>query len=606
MEEQQHPVHEEPAIVASKKKHSWSKKEKLALYVAGVFALVGIGFGGYTFYNQVILNAAGEESLGSDVSIDLPPANESPYFTVKSVLEQDVNIVMKGDAMKTTEQGAQYTGELAPGWRIEQTTTPLDDNSWGVVAQSFDFYDTARTAVFADGFDSYSTDGTSPASHVRLQSNLLDRSFKPGYLGTAGSKALNLVTLDDTSNKSVLQPGKTYYFRVSKQTTAADSTSNAPAVWTPQGNYVQVTTKTYSDQGLTIQSDNTTGIKFSWNASAEQQTSLADWNTSLGILREANVNDIYSVNTRVSDVYYIGQDWEGMTNGVLRIDPANLDVSSYNPYTWGSIQSGVIETTQKKDTGYYYALVAIRNSDEQTITAVLSEPKYVSTIAATPQKPLIAVSLSPNSLSADQAKNIAVTVKNSDSSTGSYYENVSSDLTDNNGESVGIGCGNSKFGVTDKTQVLTYKLDLYGCSSVLPGNYIVHTHFSRYYPLPSLEQTVDTPVTLTKIDPKITASYANSSVKYKKDVVITISYTPNDNYDFLSAYASGTFKIVNLNTKKTIKTFSWDTYATGGKKKITLKGVKKGKYNLAIVYTADTKQGVYQDKTINLPKLTVK
>lgn len=578
MEEQQLPVHKESVIVASNKKHSWSKKERLALYIAGVFALVGIGFGGYTFYNQVILNAAGEDSLGSDVSVDLPQPNESAYFTVKNAIEQDIFITVKGDAAMANQVNSNYqNGDLAPGWRIEQTETPLDDASWKVVAQS----KMTRNSEFHDQFQS-TTNETDYPSHIALSSNLSDRSLYTNIPYT---------TLSDTELKDTkfLQPERTYYFRITKESDA-DGTQ-----WAQQGNYVQVSTKAYNDYGFSVtNTTGTTALKFAWNGSSVQQSSLPNGVSASNLLiaKVKNVNDLYSHTTLDSD-----QQWDSSDNASLYIPGEDIQPSWYNSE---KITAGTREATQAKDTVYYYALVAANGT---TIGKVLSEPVPVSTFAAT-TKPLVSATLSPATLAADKANTLSVKVNNSDTSTGTYGEDVSFSLIGENGKLAGDLCYSASYGITDPITSVNY--DPSKCKNVLPGSYSLRTLFTRSQPFPVLSQTIDSAVTFTKVDPNITATYKDASINYKKDVVINLKYTANSQFYNEAAYAKGTFKIVNLNTRKTIKTFSWNTYTGGIQTKITLKGVKKGTYNLAIVYNADMQQGVYQDKTINLPKLTVK
>ena len=594
MENQHTPVHDESVIVvASNKKHSWSKKERLALSIAAVFALVGIGLGGFTFYNQVIANAAGEESLGSDVVVDLPPANESPYFTVTNVLEQDVFITMKGDATRTTTiSGAQpysYEGDMANGWRLEQTATPLDESSWKVVAQE----ERSRLSVFYDGFSVYSNDPKNSANHVVLSSNLIDRGRRPQYMDTAGSNAFNTVTLDDTTNPEFLQPGKTYYFRASRASYSADKDGSTVTTWSPQGNSVQVTTKQY-DLHFTVTNNNSTNIKVSWSGFEKQPSSLADWSNMLHLMRVGKISDVYSTDALPEDT-----KWDGEGNHRLWLE-------SSGDFDWPNLvtfTAGTKEFTQEKDTSYYYALVAVRNN---YITHVLGEPILVSTLNST-DKPFISATVSPSVIPADNIKSAVLTFKNSDTSTGEYSAGQSSSIVDKSGQRVGSGCYNWNFDITSATQPVSYTLDLpdydEGCHNIKPGDYNIVTEFSRSRPSPITKQVLYTPITLSKIDPSFTANYTDSSVKKGKNVVINLTHTPSDM--LLNSWAEGTFKIMNLNTNKVVKTFSWNTNSSL-KKKITLKGVKKGTYNLALVYTADTKQGIYQDKTINLPKLTVK
>lgn len=578
MEEQKPPVHEEPVIVASTKKHSWSKKEKIALSVAGVIALVGLGFGGFTFYNQVILNAAGEESLGADATIDLPEATTSPYFKIVSTTQQSVDLAVNGDA--SNWPATNYDGTMpAQGWRIEMTDDSLGETGWKVV--------------------------------INEQQYISD-----------GLKAINYnwnTSTKSADDPSLLQPDHTYYFRITKKTSLTDPA----ATWEQQGPSLAAQTTSYPSFGIAESGDQ---VKVSWTGTQNGQEIAAlqgDNELTYGIARTQDVSKLIAGD----------EQWKQLYNPTVADDKqiAALNyLNSSNPSNIESITGGLVAgegiINQPKSSVYYYAPVLYRISvqDSKMVTSiarVLSAPKMVATGTVSGQ--LLATVDVPtksfpwNKLPENLKVNVALSDKNAPAS-AKYYADVQIKA---NNKFEGVG-NTINFGSTKETVISTspqqksYSVEQNSGQQYQwgVGDYTLVTTIDRYDVTPSVEQVVETPITFTQAEPGINASFKSTTVKKGSKVSITVK-NPLDPRG--SQRPTGTVVIKNHRTGKTIKTFklNWNT----AKQTITFKATTKGSYMIDVVFTADkisvydsstkknyTWPSYFQNKTINLPKLTVK
>lgn len=568
MEEHQLPVHEELAIVASNKKHSWSKKEKLALYVAGVFALVGIGFGGFTFYNQVILNAAGEDSLGANVSTDLPPVNESAYFTITNIGKQDIHLTVKGDASYQNPDGTYVPYLLARGWRLEQSSNPSDDDSWTTVA-----------------------DRSTGSSHGHL-ALLTNRE-------TYYAKTILYPNYSLTEDK-ILQPSHTYYLRATQEVTTQDANGDAVTTWMPQGNIVSFTTK--DDPSLLVTNKDSL-VTLAWTATDAESEDIG-YNYDYLLVRakdSASLTNLAGIaSSKLANSYNVTQ------NTIYQ------SLTSSGSAASSALGAGSFTLTQPNGTTYYYAIVqkgSARYGSNSSFTKIIgsSQPVSVGTNTSILGG---AVNLSSSTALTTKLNNIRATVTVNNPGKLVWIPHGSVTVRTWSPKSP-TGYGNDSI-ITDTTQQFwdtnspkQYEIYSYGVSNIVPGTYSLTTTLTGTDSPGSATgkalETLTNPITLTKVTPGITASFKSSSVKYKSDVVINVKNAAVSGYSYLP---EGRIIIKNLNTGKTLKTISLGTNTPTVK--ITLKGVKKGKYKLAVVYTASTKPEIFENKTINLPLLTVK
>jgi len=563
MEEHQLPVHEEPVIVASNKKHSWSKKEKLALYVAGVFALVGIGFGGYTFYNQVILNAAGEDSLGADASIDLPQPTTSPYFKIVSTTEQSVDIALNGEASNwptTAFDGAMP----AQGWRIEMTDDTTAESGWKVVVNEQQYVSTAL------------------------------KSINYNYN----------VTTKSASDSSLLQPGKIYYFRITKKTNLTDPNST----WEQQGPALVAQTAEYPSFTLTSSGDQ---VKVVWTGTQKGQELAAiqgDKELSYGIARSKDPSTLVVGSSQWTATY-------GTTDTAPK-QLANINYMRSGNKTLGEdIKDNVVAgegiLNQAKNSTYYYApvlyMIDWQNSGGGTrsILKLLGSPKAVAAGAVSGQL-LATVSVPVTSFAWNKVPetlkvNVALKDQNAASTVADIYSDVTLASTGNVPMNLGVI---NKSVVSTKPVSLSYTITQpSGAQYQFPaGDYILTTDVYRSDVTPSVMQSVQTPIKLTQATPGLSASYKSASVKKGATVSLMIA-NPTDPRG--TKRPTGTVVIKNHKTGKTIKSFKLS--ATTAKQTIKFKVTTKGNYSIDVVYTADSSSVPYfQNKTIKLPTLAVK
>lgn len=583
MEEHQAPVHEGPAIVASNKKHSWSKKERLALYVAGVFALVGIGFGGFTFYNQVILNAAGEDSLGSDVVVDLPAANESPYFKVLWVSQQDVGILPTGDAAAPNSPA----NEFAVGWKLEQSTNPVDENAWVTVVQPDDSYN-----------DSTTNCGSTSSDTNRVMLPIIASGLR--HIGQTGTNCTSLDKSLGYANPALMQPDTDYYYRAAKRIVLTDANGTTSNNWEPQGNIVRVKTKTYPELQLNQDKNQ---VVLSWTGASGYGSQNGFYEFS--IARTTNPADFATTVT----------DWRDNSNGQYESMPRVTYAIDVNRPENTDFTAGQKTITQKANLTYYYALV-IQDRHEGTIYRIVSKVFPVTTGTTVSNVPIVNLSISPVSVPANKLDTIKLAASLRDTCNG-YGCDLDIDNTivfkDVAGYTLYSGMSASTTGyekdksiiASDDNRSITMSAIASSLSpyswipaDIAPGSYTLTSVFTVNR---NASQTITTPVQLTKVTPNLSANFKASTVKYKTDIVINIKNAYPENYSVLP---TGKIIIKNLKTKKTIKEVTLADYQTS--KKITLKGVKKGKYNLAVIFQADSKKGIFENQTINLPQLTVK
>lgn len=561
-------------VVASNKTRSWSKKEKLALSIAGMFALVGIGLGGFTFYHQVIANAAGEDSLGSDVVVDLPAANESAYFKIKWTARQDIGIETLGEARLSSSSGTSSGNFIASDWRIQQTSDPTDENSWFVVAYNDGKGDCGGTST------------------LQLPTNY------SMFTNAAKCGRPDKYTI---SEDKVFQAGHDYYFRAQKRTTAQDASGQSVVSWTTQGNTVQ--TRTLSYPSATVTNDGNQ-VKLSWTGIDKNSAYDVPANSDT-TLRLAFVS-----TGKASDLSDSAKRWRA--GGISSSDDNDGVIFKLGEEATKAIQNGYLTPgtliiTQPKASTRYYAFVLYKDVYENSawksvIQKVVSGPQVIATDTKDGGS-LASVAISPLTVRADQLGTVKVTatlnaVPNQwsvDASLPLVYS-LSSGKTYTQSQLGTAYKGESpypsayEFGLTTGWLKPTTE-------DIVPGTYTITTTVRNF---PVVIQTIKTPITITKVPTNISATYKDATVSYKKNVVITIQNPYVANYTFVP---SGKIKIVNLNTGKTLKTVDLDNKSIS--KKVTLKGVKKGTYKLAVVYTATTKPGIFEDKTINLPVLTI-
>ncbi len=553
MEEHHTPVQQGPAIVASSDKRSLSKKQKVWLSVAGVVALVGIGFGGFTFYNQVILNAAGEDSLGSDVVVDLPQANESPYFKITGVGRENIAIEPTGEARTILSPNTPSQVDVQKGWRIEQSTNPTDSSSWLVVMDA------------------------NHSSSVGMDTNTCN-------------------TFEDVPK---IQPNQTYYFRAAK----LSSSSNT---WEPQGNTVSVTTA--PNPSLTV-TNNDTQVTLSWTGDVVEPYECqvqASYTLARASSANAFANDIPDSAVNWSNNLSYSTSKGLVMQGIFHKDNA------------GALKAGSLVITQPVKSTFFYALLRDSQpvSNSQLSYKNISAVRPVNTGASTSifgaTTTLSNNTISINNFGTSSTKT-TTTVKNT-----SFKWKPSSLIT----VKTWSPKTSSKYGPDCTVEYITSSggfilassqtASQFGnCTNVVPGTYPIKTTVvARNDSLPSnspdydiTEQANDVQLTLQKISPNLQVNFQGSAtVKYKKNVVISVYNHKVGSYSYLP---EGTLVVKNLNTGKTIKTITLGTNVTSTK--ITLKGVKKGKYKLAVIYTASTKPAaIFENKTYNLPTLTVK
>jgi len=277
--------------------------------------------------------------------------------------------------------------------------------------------------------------------------------------------------------------------------------------------------------------------------------------------------------------------------------------------------------TQDPNTVYYYALGIWDGNynDGGVVYRLLSDTYVASTDTTASTTPIVNLSIAPRSVPANKLDTIKLTASLKDSCIETFggcdweihnitrlnnYPNGASDRgitaysSSNTDPSVTVSSDRRSITMSPLSSKISKNTYWNNVTDALPGSY---TLGSTFVVNTDAAQTVQTPITLTKVIPSLSATYKAATVKYKSNVVINIKNAYPENYSVLP---SGKIIVKNLNTKKTIKTISLSDYQTS--RTITLKGVKKGKYNLAIIFQADSKKGIFEDQTINLPKLTVK
>lgn len=585
MEEQPVTVQTEPAIVASNTKHSWSKKERIALSIAGVFALVGIGFGGFTFYNQVILNAAGEESLGSDVSVDLPPANESPYFKILRVAQQDIVIQPLGEAADCTADMSRCG--FKQDWVLEQSNNPTEQNTWKIVHGQTEESNAAQARCGWRGVNG-SMSKDNPMLPL-LSTSILRLDHSNGEVCPELKQGPLKLT-----NSLLMQPGTNYYFRVSKMVRNDDGASTLMQY----GNVVSATTTLYPQ--MTFSQDNNQ-LKFSWTASqGGNESSVYHY----GIARSTSASDF----TNASVI-----DWRG--DDTQQVNDHTLYTLSQNDIVDSAFQAGQKTITQRANTTYYYAMVIYESTffDDTTrtdqgmnssiILRVLGPPVVAITNATVAKSPIVNLTVKPTSVPANKVESVVVSGSLTDTcdvvkpQTCLWNINNTMSVKRVNGTTASIGSFEDPQRTNNNKDLSINALSSLTSDQTAPGTYTLKSTIT----FGNAVQTVETPVTLTKVTPNLSASYKAATVKYKSDVVITIKNAYLENYSLLP---TGKIIVKNLNNKKTLKEITLSANQTS--KTITLKGVKKGTYNLAVAFTADAKKGIFEDKTINLPQLIVK
>jgi hypothetical protein len=563
MEEHQLPVHEEPAIVASNKKHSWSKKEKLALYVAGVFALVGIGFGGYTFYNQVILNAAGEDSLGADAGIDLPQPTTSPYFKIVSTTQQSVDIALNGEASNWPTTA--YDGTMpAQGWRVEMTEDTTAESGWKTVVNEQQYVGTALQSI--------------------------------NYNYNTSTKSID--------DPSLLQPGKVYYFRVMKKTALTDPNST----WEQQGPALLAQTTEYPSFTLTNSEDQ---VKVVWTATQKGQEITAlqgDRELAYGIARTKNLSLLAVGSSQWTSTYSVTDTSPKQLANINYLRSGN---GTKNENTEVSVVAGEGIINQAKNSTYYYAPVLYKidwssngGGGVRTIVKLLGSTKAVAAGAVSGQ--LLATvnvpvtSFAWNKVPESLKVSVALNDKNI-SNTADIYTYLSLESTKN--RPVNLGVINKSVTSTNPLKLDYSVTQPSGAQYQWPaGDYILTTDVYRGDVTPSVTQSVRTPIKLTQAVPGLGATYKSASVKKGATVSITIT-NPTDARG--PQRPTGTVIVKNHKTGKTIKSFKLTS--TTAKQTIKFKATTKGSYSIDVVYTADSASAPYfQNKTINLPKLTVK
>jgi hypothetical protein len=542
MEEHQVPVHEEPVIVASSKKHSWSKKERLALYVTGVVALVGIGFGGYTFYDQVIANAAGESLLGDDVSVDLPQPNESPYFKVTGVGRENIAITPTGEA---SQQKVDRI-DVQSGWRIEQSSDPANESSWIVVM-----------------------DGT-----------------KSGYGITTNDCYNNMYW----PKEQTIAPNTTYYFRATKLATDTNQ-------WVPQDPVVNVTTAA----NPVLTASNTNGqITFNWTNDVAEPYSCKS--SAYYIARATSADNLKSASDSTIDWR---QDLSYSTSSSVVV--RNISSNTTNE----PLKAGTLTVAQPKNTSYFYSLLRYESRNSTPSYKSLGAEQMLTTKASTNVMGGTATLQNPKVAASNYSDaQVAITVSNSAALSWNFNSTATiKTWSPKTASKFGTDCTISYSSPyrTDKTQTQrTYDY----CQNLVPGTYPVSSFVSAH-PQGSndatlTEATNTVSLTLDKVAPQMQINYLGAGPKFpptKAGKNVTIAMYNNKVYGY-SFLPEGQLIVKNVTTGKVLKTVTLGSNTSSIN--ITLKKMKKGKYNLAVIYKASTNPGIFQDKTVTLPLLTVK
>lgn len=566
-----------PAVIASTK-HQLSGKQKLLLVASSVIAFVGVGFGGYSFYNNTILNAAGEASLGNGAMIELPPPTESPYFKVVATGPQFVDIRFKGDA--SAYHRDDYTDYwLADGYRLEMTSDTTGVAGWAAVASAGN-------------------------GHIR------DQLAKGGIAYDSATYSDTALPLKDTSDKRLMQPNTTYYFRITKNANPSDTSST----WQQQGPALPAKTRDYPKTAIESSGDQ---VKVAWPGTAQYK--YGDGQSALA----------YGVSG-VTDLSY----------GIARFkDPATLvsgsaawnEVSEFGSSTSDKL---ILDTTftdpdtriflQPSKTTYYYAPVfygfqfkpkepiSSAPHSNVTILRILGAPTMVAS-GTTYGQLLADVTVPVKSVAWNELEKLSAEIKfknTNDIYPGEAYADMTLKPTDSKLSAswyeVSAGYGS----LTDHGT--SFKVVGYGgpYNTMPVGDYTLKGGLR--YTLNSQGQRFEVPIKITAAASAVSAKYATTTVKKGSNVSIAIT-----NPIPAGAYVrpTGTIVVKNHKTGKTIKSLKLSDSTT--KQTVTFKATDKGKYAIDVVFTADKASDVtdnsketwppyFQNKTISLPTLTIK
>lgn len=455
------PDEQTSTTVVSEQKKTWSKKQKLLGGVGSFVALVAIGVGGFAIYSNVVSNAEGEASLGSNVTTN-EGTNESQYFRVVRTNQQQVWLAGKGEAEQ--DQGSN-NGMLAQGWMIQRSTAPDDETSWTGVAGGFN---------------------------------------GEGYYSQIGTLDKDSVESLDELNGALLAPSTTYYYRAVKRIINDDT--NQPE-WQPQGDVVSATTSAYPTISPKAMSGNQvtiawTGTKTESDIIGKQESGLINLSGNL-TYRIVRVDQAKNVKVAAGDI-------------VGKLNQDVLPRSYYDNQTSKlQLDSGSVTIEQPVSSSYdYYMVLATSGSAGDRIVKVLNSFSYA---ANSEQGNLMYDATAPASISNIDAKNqkIKLTLKDGVDvgPNGSLSYSVSSSdglcradgtLNASESRSFDIPLNSSSFGscepnVGNLGLTITAKTDTLSQSSQL------RTMVTAAAPA------------------KITVKYLDSTVKYRKSVKIAIT-----------------------------------------------------------------------------------
>jgi UDP-N-acetylglucosamine transferase subunit ALG13 len=499
----------------------------------------------------------------------------------------------------------QYTGEalasngdLAPNWRLEQTSNPSDDSTWKVASN-----------------DIYSYTEGSGVVHRYVGAS--DRNVSIGY----------------STDPNTIQPDSDYYFRASKATDVLDQFGNKTGVqWSPQGNIVHVHTEAYPV--LQVKGDGDQ-VRLSWTNVAANKDVSSSWTggpvSGYVILRStspnsfANSGTVWIESSRSTDFTTVGE---------ANLALLNLEKDS----TTGVLGKTETVIQQPKGTTYYYALGALeyytyQNGKEVALVhRVIGDPQIVISNATTGNL-LSDVSLSPSStitpVKNTGSKSYAPYIANANVSVTLKTELKTSEqwLTQTRlvygagGYANSVNCfsgtassGWQQYNPNKKTVNLTLSncdspsVKKMGANPSLRLETDVWTNPN--WPNPSVHATYTTPVNFQQIDVPLSAKYSDASIsKNKKTTVIVTGFCKPKSYS--CSYITGQLQLVNLTTNKVIKTVSIEKSIKFSENNATVKftfsSKYKGKYKLGVRYTNSPDGSYfYRDTVIKLPTLTVK
>jgi hypothetical protein len=546
---------------------AFSSKQKIFGGLASLVALVAVGFGGLSVWQGTSSNAAGEESLGRDVSVNLV-ATELPYFKILRASQRQVLFQPQGEAKSSDSQG------FADGWRVEKSFTPDISDSWVVAAEAGGASATGDTWFVPD---------------------------RDSVTIAQGSET-------NFASPSSIQPNTDYYYRIAKmvEANAIGDDGETYDRWEAQGPVMHV--KTSPDPQITISKIDGVQITAAWKGGTDSwgADAISDLDGDPSDLYGKSNGSYYTIFKSTVpikkfakvDVYQFGVSISGDSS--VTQDQQKVD---------GYLKAGQTLFTQPIGSTHYYGIAlngyALADTGVQA-TAGTKEGTGISTVsisgatmlanALSTKTVTIKVTTPPAQNNAWARISVLKGAVTAESQTGSSY--FTGDI-----------CWKDVGGLTVNTPVTTSMSNATTATSSgaqycypYPGKYTLGVKTNSMFGT----QTNVFPITLSKLDSRITASYADSTIKYGKAAKVRVALPLTTFY----GRPAGTIKLKNLNTGKILKTIS-TTSSSSTPQVFTLSGIKPGKYRLAVIYTAgrqyspDAGSVTFNSKTINLPVLKV-